>query len=621
MATEHVELSAYLDGELSERARREVEARLQTDPQYAAELETLERTCTMILTSVDHPGFHRALMQRIAGEEAGHRQTNWLPMGALLAAGIALLLGTLAFLQSDTSPSPPAPRPEGNPVLAVAPQEKTEFTPETPLDPEYRLAQGPESAVETAVSTADATIELPPITVLGTMTGDAPQAILRIGDENASTGTFAVGDEVLPGAVLESIDKGQVTLNVAGVSVPILGKREAPESYADKLNGLWRLHQVQPDGRETFMEDIRLRREGTDLIVEQPTKSESTRLAFRLSGGRLLFTPEAGAAFPPLEGTLSSDGNTLDLLTILSEEELRGGQTPEPFRLKRLSEEAAKDSLARHQALAECEKELNLMYEILKKNAGNSSGVFPSSLKAIFLSEDEKYLFEESPERQITYTSGLEFFPLVDLGPEPSPQPEDTYPDRLMAHEQALLRAGYDKVLWRPVILKLSYPGERIEGQAYVGGGVRVDDLDLVGSLSAADSTQLAALRASDQNNQKQLGLVIKMYENEHRGYSPPGWLSVYPEYLTDTNVLTCPLDPPGTDSYEYLLPATHLDRLAEETIVGDPENPSAMAKAQSEIPVLLNKTDWPDGGRNILFCDGHVEYRRDWQEVLRTAP
>jgi type II secretory pathway pseudopilin PulG len=66
--------------------------------------------------------------------------------------------------------------------------------------------------------------------------------------------------------------------------------------------------------------------------------------------------------------------------------------------------------------------------------------------------------------------------------------------------------------------------------------------------------------RASCQNNLKQLGLVVKMYANESRGERfpprspiPDNWIldmhAVYPEYLTDPNVLVCPDSPAASDT------------------------------------------------------------------------
>ena len=72
--------------------------------------------------------------------------------------------------------------------------------------------------------------------------------------------------------------------------------------------------------------------------------------------------------------------------------------------------------------------------------------------------------------------------------------------------------------------------------------------------LPALARAREAARRSSCANNLKQMGIVMKMYANESKGQKfPPKTpevycffalvASMYPEYLTDLNVLVCPSD------------------------------------------------------------------------------
>jgi len=196
----------------------------------------------------------------------------------------------------------------------------------------------------------------------------------------------------------------------------------------------------------------------------------------------------------------------------------------------------------------------------------------------------------------------------------------------------------------------------------------------------AADSAKKSPAELSRycQNNLKQLGLVFKMFANESKGgrfpslSAQPGCLMfateeagaspVYPEYLTDLNILICPassakslLSDPArkTDpkvmiddhSYFYLgysvtneaevksFAQTYKERIAkglkmnediktpngqlyllregiERFYITDINNPAAAAEVQARIPILIERPgNHESAGGNVLYMDGHVQF------------
>lgn len=612
---EPTELSAYLDGELTAGQRRRVEARMVSEPAYARELAQLERTRAMLTLCMDTPTFHDRLMTHVRREQLrSPRSIRSYWVTAMTAVSAAAIAVACTYVLVNRPPS--LQKPEL--TAAATSEQKSPDSAEPAVISETIPSPAAAAATQSGSPETQAFVSLPVIELIGTVTGGSPSAILSTDDgRGGRTTTVQQGQELEPGIRLMEVSSSNVILDAHGQSIEIGLRAADTVNYADKLNGVWEVHEKPDTSALREPPYLEVRRNGGTLAVKRVDREDVIQATFRLMARRLsIHIPEYQDT--RLTGEISEDGDSISLEVVLDDEDIGRGVEPTRVQLSRVRQEDNSEELDRQMLRNQCASELKEMYAMLRDYSEGHEGLFPPALTALEPGDaSDLSLFESSSERRVEYfPDALPPSPEA-LPPGPPYEPAHTYPDRLLAWEDALRSSGAVENLWPRIVLRLSYLAEDIVGTVNARGVICVQSQTEFVTLDAVTMRQqVAQLRSQDQNNLKQLGLVIKMFANEHHGFTPPGWLSVYPEYLSDTQILTSPKDKAGTESYEYLLPAVNLDAMVQE-LVEEPDNPSAVAQTQSEIPLVMNKSDWPDGCRNMLFADGHVEYVRDWRERI----
>jgi len=177
--------------------------------------------------------------------------------------------------------------------------------------------------------------------------------------------------------------------------------------------------------------------------------------------------------------------------------------------------------------------------------------------------------------------------------------------------------------------------------------------------LPSLSRSREASRRASCQNNLKQMGLVCKMFANESAGERwpplsriPNNWIfdmnHVYPEYLTDLQILICP-DSPFAPHVEwtapecvtslfynytgwllqndeqafalfetyYTMPDAVIDgstlKVSTPVWAGFDQSgrdaEGSMAVVWDRVPLTDREFSHAEPGVNVLIMDGHVEW------------
>jgi len=631
MACDFTELSAYLDGEVSEAQRRSIEAHLAVCPVCRRERERLERSKTMLSVPVEQPQFHEQLMRRIESEEATRR--SWIPSlrwprlatagAALVCVAVALAVGVRTYQdRHQPPPTPPthlaAAADDQEPQPTTEPQDDVSAVPE---EPQPAPEQEPAPPAQEQEPMQRTTL---PLVLSGTVTGATPTATITV-TTSGEVGTFGIDDTVLPDVTVVDIVSRQVILDHNG-TLEVLAMDDAPKAVAyPPLDGRWTV-------RVTMAEQV----EEANFLVRLSEPAPGELVVAQVDGPEIIARGTLRGNYATLRadetelGAIEGSGSFNDERTqLIADAWVHPDDPAEPVENITLQfDKLATVDQQQRASLDRFKEEVRQMYQALAQYVRDHECCFPDALADLVPDYAPSLdAFADTDVRTVHYVPGHTRV-MLWCASAALPPWEEFYPslpmrDRLLQYEAALRRLVGDALLRPAVVLEVDYSQPDVTLTCNTMGNVDIHDptAQAVRPEDFADGSpealsRLTALRTSCANNLKQLGLVIKMFENEHEGYTPPGWLMVYPEYCTDPLILTSPKDEPGTDSYLYLFPATNLEEWLRES-VDDPSeldsNPALHALVQSGIPIALNRTDFPGPkpGRNVLFADGHVEYLR----------
>jgi prepilin-type processing-associated H-X9-DG protein len=599
MGHEPIELSAFLDGELSPGECRRVEQRLATDPAYAEELRRMEGTRRLAALCLEQPDFHgRLMMAAFAQSQAQHRHRAAFKSLLMVAAVVVVVAAWLIYLPGAMRPAPTRIPVAGNQLSdAHLPEDATHSEPGPPADSRF-------------IPSSSGDGEYPPfIEVAGIETENPPVAMLKIiVNGEVKTEGYLIGDEILPGYRLVAIDGEAVTLGHNGDELVVGVGRGLEGGELDRLTGLWRL-QIYDDKhlvKWMLVSATRLSRESIGLSELQDTSLGWTgRWQESSSLGKLTYSWHGHELHGEFKG--KTGNNTIHAT-------FSPAWNKATIRYEGANNELQRTALVERATSADARaldfvSMLEFAYDDLEEFARTHDGFFPVSTEMLALTGGAPHLLFEAYEDEAKYYEERTLPCYIDdraMPHLPGYEPPDTYSDRLKAYEQELRSSGLRLVEDPEKLFELRDARLGVVAVLFTNGQVEVD----YPGKPPEPVGDLAELRKACQENLKDIGYFIRLFADEHHGYSPPGWLSIYPEYFTNPELLTSSKDTPHSDSYRYLLPATHLaDYMRQASI--DWAIPPGSGDVAGRIPILVNRTDWPgpQPGRNVLFVDGHVEY------------
>ncbi len=161
----------------------------------------------------------------------------------------------------------------------------------------------------------------------------------------------------------------------------------------------------------------------------------------------------------------------------------------------------------------------------------------------------------------------------------------------------------------------------------FYSGGETWVPLKKVGRKWMIDMEQLKKLqfayseahvnRAKCISNLKQIGLMLKMYAQDHKGAYPEDIRNLPHTYLPNPDILRCPDDKTITGKIQKLTPSTEI---SYEYVSGLKEG---IKDAQNIILLYDKSLDFHQEGRNVLFLAGNVKWMKEneFQRLLKNQP
>lgn len=398
---------------------------------------------------------------------------------------------------------------------------------------------------------------------------------------------------------------------------------ESTESGYTNLSGLWDAVATLMGVQQESVGRIRIADDGTTLSAEPEEEALNNIFPdMKRVGSHITLSLLEGN----VNGTLSGSANdALDQIVLTGKIETPAGDLVEGLSLIDVNITLTRvdaSVLGRDEAVQALIAGFEDLYDRIT-SYHTDFGAFPARLRDLiptYLDDDEFIL--TTPTRIVTYNRPSGFEPDMEfIQSLQATMSSETDPNRLMDIELALIELWQGNFFGQAPMIEVY--DEELEAYIEVSARGNVEEVDPPvaegGVPDALARAQEAAQRATSQNNLKQIGIGMKMFQNEQAGnFFPAGWHMLYPQYIVDRQIFRKPTDPAGIDSYELLYPAANEAylQLLGRTVEGLPEG----ADASAYVPIVIERESWPiGGGRNVLYLDGHVTLVKDedWDRVM----